>query len=107
MDIKQQQIDKAAYQQGMAQQATIVLENQAYIEAMRTLKDAIYKKWSQCSIRDPETQKELLQMFRMAESFEQILNGMVMTGNFAEKTLDRLNREDNFASKVRQFIRKI
>lgn len=90
-------------QQGV--DAASVLENQAYLDAMKLLRDSIVDKWRACPIRDQEGQKLLLQTMRLADTFEQVLNGMVQRGKMAQHKID-IDAVRN-ESGARKFLRKV
>lgn len=85
--------------------ATQVLENAAYQEAMTLLRDSIVAKWKEVSLRDQEGQRLTLQMMKLADTFEQLLGGFVEAGKFASHKLeiDRLRDE----SPARKIMRRI
>lgn len=68
--------------------AASVLDNPAYIDAMKLLRDSIVDKWKSCPIRDDEGQRLLLQTMRLADTFEQVLGGMVQRGKMAQHKID-------------------
>lgn len=83
------------------QEAAQVLDNPAYQRAMELLKDSIVRDWAKTDVRDVEGQRLLLQFRKTAERFEQILSGMVRTGEFAERKLvDDKARNENRLQRV-------
>lgn len=85
--------------------ASAVLDNAAYQEAMALLKTAVIQQWKESSIRDAEGQRLLLQMARIADQFEGLLAGIVERGKLAKKKIDLDNlRNENEA---RKFMRRV
>jgi hypothetical protein len=86
-------------------EASQVLESQAYQDAMSALKASIVAKWKECSLRDPQGQVLTLQMMKLADTFEELLNGYVEAGKFAAHKLeiDRLRNE----SKAQRLMRRV
>ena len=95
--------DQQTNQRGI--DATSVLENVAFKEALSILKQAVVDQWKDCPVRDKEGQLLLLQLAKLTDKFEGILIGIVETGKLAKHRidLDRLRDE----SKARQFLRKV
>ncbi len=87
------------------QDAAEVLANPAYVDGMATLRASIVDKWKACPIRDKEGQTLLLQTMRLADSFEQVLQGMIEQGKFAQHKLeiDKIRNE----SPMRQAMRRV
>ena len=86
-------------------EASQVLDNPAYQQAMKTLKDEVYAAWKACPVRDKEGQVLLLQLAKLTDKFEGVLQGLVQSGRFAEHQLklDNLRNE----SPARKMLRKI
>jgi hypothetical protein len=82
-------------------EASHVLENSAYQEAMTLLRESIVAKWKEVSLRDKEGQTLTLQMMKLADTFESLLHGFVQAGKFADSKidLDRL-RDEGLARKI-------
>jgi hypothetical protein len=88
-----------------AQEASLVLDNPAYQEAMGQLKEAVVQQWKDCPVRDREGQLLLLQLAKLTDKFEAILKGMIETGKLAQHRID-LDRERN-ESLAKRFLRKV
>lgn len=88
-----------------ATEAAQVLDNPAYQEAMQSLKAAVIQQWRECPVRDREGQLLLLQLAKLTDKFESILNGMLETGKLAQHRID-LDRERN-ESLAKRFLRKV
>jgi hypothetical protein len=86
-------------------EASQVLGNPAYVEAMQMLRQSIVAKWKECSLRDPEGQVLTLQMMKLADTFEALLAGMVEAGKFAQHQID-LNEARN-ESAARKLMRRV
>ena len=95
---EQQQVQRA-------KEALMVLDNEAYKEAMKSLKEAIILQWKECPVRDSEGQLLLLQLAKLTDKFEGILKGMIETGKLAQHKID-IDQERS-ESKVRNWIRKV
>lgn len=79
--------------------ASAVLENAAYREAMDSLRASIVAKWKEVSLRDKEGQTLTLQMMKLADTFEAMLNGYVEAGKFANHKLDLDKMRDESVAK--------
>ena len=88
-----------------ATEAAQVLDNPAYQEAMQSLKAAVIQQWRECPVRDREGQLLLLQLAKLTDKFESLLNGMLETGKLAQHRID-LDRERN-ESLAKRFLRKV
>lgn len=88
-----------------ATEAALVLDNPAYQEAMSQLKTAVIQQWKDCPMRDREGQLLLLQLAKLTDKFESILQGMIETGKLAQHRID-LDRERN-ESIAQRFLRKV
>ena len=88
-----------------ATEAAQVLDNPAYQEAMQSLKAAVIQQWRECPVRDREGQLLLLQLAKLTDKFESLLNGMLETGKLAQHRID-LDRERN-ESIAKRFLRKV
>jgi hypothetical protein len=86
-------------------EASQVLGNPAYVEAMQMLRQSIVAKWKECSLRDPEGQLLTLQMMKLADTFEALLSGMVEAGKYAQHQID-LDEARN-ESTARKFMRRV
>lgn len=95
---EQQQVQRA-------REASLVLDNPAYQEAMGQLKGQVIAQWKECPVRDREGQLLLLQLAKLADKFEGLLAGMVETGKLAQHRID-LDRERNETLSQR-FLRKL
>lgn len=86
-------------------EASAVLENAAYQQAMAMLKSSVIANWKDCPVRDKEGQLLLLQLAKLTDKFEAILCGLVESGKLAKHRidLDALRNE----SKVRSLLRKV
>lgn len=79
--------------------ARLVLENPAYQAAMQAIQQQVVTAWAECSVRDTEGQKLLLQLHKLTKKFEGMLSGMVETGTLAQLDLDA-ERDESKAQKL-------
>jgi hypothetical protein len=95
--------DQQISQQGL--DARLVLDNEAYKQAMTALRAQVVDQWKSCPIRDQEGQLLLLQLAKLADKFEGILAGMVEAGKFAHHkiALDDARNE----SGTRKLMRRV
>ena len=86
-------------------EAQAVLDNEAFKQAMDSLKTSVLEQWKAAPIRDKEGQVLLLQLAKLTDKFEGLLVGMVKNGEFAQRKidLDRLRDEP----KARTFMRRV
>lgn len=85
--------------------ASAVLDNAAYQEAMALLKASVVEQWKGCSISDREKQVLFLQMARLADTFEGLLGGLVERGKLAKRKIDLDDARDE--SPARRFFRRV
>ena len=88
-----------------AREASAVLENKAYQEAMQSLREDIIFEWKKCPIRDKEGQTLLLQLVKLTDKFEGFLNGRIESGKMAQRKIDLDIARDESA--VQRFARKV
>lgn len=86
-------------------EASQVLDNQAYKDAMQSVKDQVVQQWKDCPVRDVEGQRLLLQLAKISEKFEATLAGMIEAGKFAQHKIDLDAMRDE--SKARQMLRRV
>lgn len=94
--------------QQTAQQGTEaqrILDSEVYKDAMAAMKLQIIEQWKACPVRDKEGQVLLLQLAKLADKFEGILNGVVQTGKFAQHQIDIDSLRDE--GRARQFFRRV
>ena len=85
--------------------ATAVLDNVAFKEAMELLKSSVIDQWKACPIRDREGQLLLLQLARLADKFEGLLVGTVERGKLAQRKIELDELRDE--SQARRFFRRV
>lgn len=88
----------------IARNAGEVLANEAYTNAMASLKTQIVAQWKDCPVRDKEGQLLLLQLAKLADKFEALLAGYVEAGKLAQHKID-LERERN-ESAAQRIVRR-
>ena len=86
-------------------EAALVLENEAFKDAMQGLRTSVVEEWKKCPIRDKEGQLLLLQLAKLTDKFEGMLIGMVEGGKYAthQIKIDDLRNE----SKSRKLLRRV
>ena len=86
-------------------EASQILGSAAYQEAMTALRQTIVNKWKEVSLRDKEGQTLTLQMMKLADTFEGLLNGYVEAGKFAAHQLELDAARDE--SPARRIMRRV
>ena len=86
-------------------EATQVLENQAFKDAMQSLKAQVIDQWKACPIRDREGQVLLLQLVKLADKFESLLIGAVESGKMAQHKINIDSERDESAA--RRLMRRV
>ena len=81
-------------------------ESPAFVEAMALLKSSVITQWKESSIRDREGQLLLLQLARLADTFEGLLVGIVERGKMAQHKIeiDQLRDENKARSMLRRVM---
>lgn len=72
----------------IANQATEVLDNEAFKLAIERMHTSIIQQWENCPVRDKEGQTLILQMKKVAKLFETNLYDMVRAGKDAQNKID-------------------
>lgn len=85
-------------------EASQVLDNPAFKEAIDTLKMDIVTEWKRCPVRDKEGQMLLLQLIKLADKFEGMLIGRIESGKLAQHKIDIDSARDE--SIIRKWARK-
>lgn len=90
----------------MGRSASEVLENQAFQEAMRLLREAVVQQWKECPVRDKEGALLLLQLAKITDKFEGLLSGLIEKGKLAQHRieLDALRDESKLQQAKRKFF---
>lgn len=89
----------------LAIDASSVLDNPAYTEAMERLRAQVVEEWKACPIRDREGQLLYLQIAKLADKFEGMLRGYIEGGKLAQHRIDiDAARSD---STVRRWVRRV
>jgi hypothetical protein len=88
-----------------AQDAALVMDNPAYKEAMQLLKESVVQKWRDCPIRDREGQLLYLQLAKLTDTFESLLNGFVQNGRLSQQRIedDKIRNE----TIAKRWLRKV
>jgi len=85
--------------------AAIVLDNEAFKQAMDGLKSQVNAQLLDCPIRDREGMVLLLQLSKLTAKFEGILTGMVANGRFTQVKID-MDKERN-ETRAQKWLRKV
>lgn len=85
-------------------EASQVLDNPVFKEAMDNLKNEIISEWKKCPVRDKEGQLLLLQLIKLSDKFEGMLIGMIEGGKLAQHKIDIDSVRDE--SVLRKWARK-
>ena len=80
-------------------QARMVLENPAYIDAMKRLQDLAHQAFKKTDLRDAEGLKLARQFQAVTDDFEQIMHRMVEGGKLAQINLNR-HRDESAAKQL-------
>jgi len=72
----------------IGESARLVLENPAFNEALRLMRDEAAAAQKKCPIRDEEGQRLLAQAARLTDAVEQTLRGMLEAGKMAKAQID-------------------
>lgn len=86
-------------------EAQRVLENPAFNEAMRLMRENVFERWKDCPIRDAEGQMLLLQAARIVDNVESTLRGLLEAGKLATAKIEIDNVRNE--SGVRRALRKV
>lgn len=93
-------------QVNIARNASEVLENPAFQEGMKLLRESVVSQWKECPIRDKEGQLLLLQLAKITDKFEGILTGLIERGKLAQHRIDMdaLRDENALKRTARRFL---
>lgn len=89
----------------MGIQARQVLENPAFIEAMRRVHDIAHLQFKKADLRDAEGLKLARQFAAVTDDFEAIMHRMVEGGKLAQLSLDKHRDESSLKRAARRFTR--
>ena len=82
-----------------------VLDNPAFIEAMKRMHDLAHETFKKTSVRDAEGLKLARQFQAITDDFEAIMRRMVEGGKLAQINLDRHRDESGLKRAARRFTR--
>ena len=90
----------------MARNASEVLENPAFQEGIRLLRESVIEEWKKCPVRDKEGALLLLQLAKTTEKFEGLLVGLIERGKLAQHRidLDAVRNENAIQRAARKFF---
>lgn len=84
-----------------------MLGNEAYVQAMASIKQQIVDQWKDCPIRDVEGQRLLLQLAKLAEKFDATLAGYIQSGRLAQRRIDLdSERNENATARAARSVRR-
>ena len=86
-------------------QASEVLDNPAFQDAMKSLKDMAFAQFKRTDLRDAEGLRLARQFCTVTDEFEEILRRMIGGGKLAEVNLDRHRNEATARRVLRQVMR--
>lgn len=86
-------------------EASQVLNNPAYQEAMQLLRESIVAKWREVSVRDKEGLVLTHQLMTLADTFEGLLGGFVEAGKLAQHKIELDQARDE--SVARRIMRRV
>lgn len=86
-------------------EARLVLDNPAFNEALRLMREDAIAQWKACPIRDREGQLLLLQAAKLTDKVENTLRSMLEAGKLAHAKLNIDDVRDE--SRVQRFARKV
>lgn len=89
----------------MGIQARQVLENPAFIEAMRRVHEIAHLQFKKADLRDAEGLKLARQFAAVTDDFEAIMHRMVEGGKLAQLSLDKHRDESGLKRAARRFTR--
>lgn len=91
--------------------AAQVLENPAFNEALRLMREDVIRQWRACPIRDQEGQMLFLQAAKITDKVEATLRGMFEAGKLANAKVNiddaRSNGEYRPESRIKRALRAI
>lgn len=89
----------------MGIQARQVLENPAFIEAMRRVHEIAHLQFKKADLRDAEGLKLARQFAAVTDDFESIMHRMVEGGKLVQLSLDKHRDESDLKRAARRFTR--
>lgn len=95
MSTEQEQRKKATAAQTRASQATELLNNPLYIEAVTVMRAAMYGEFEDTKLDDADSRHELWQRMQLMKSFQGYFEKIVKEGNKGTQTLKMLDDRPN------------
>lgn len=83
-----------------ADQAKLVLDNEAFQQAFADIKQEITEQWTQSPARDPDGRERLWLMLKLLEKVELCLKSSLDSGKLAKKELEY---QESLAKKVKEW----
>ena len=92
----------------LGRDAQSIVDNAAFQNAFKAVKEKIVAQWKNTPIRDTQDQTLLLQIARVADIFESALIGTIEAGKFAQNSIDLKNAkaEKSAVGRTVEFFRK-
>jgi hypothetical protein len=97
-------IDKTEQELRRAERATAILDNDAFMDALKFMRDEAMTTFKDCPIRDTQGMQLIQMHLKCIDKFEASLRGWVETGKMAKYSQDR-SKAGNFAEKAANILR--
>lgn len=90
----------------LGSEAALLLDNPAFNEAMKRLRDDVSAQWMNAPVRDLEGQRLLLITAKIVEKFDATLRGLIQSGNLAQSKIEvnDMRDESNVRRMARHFV---
>ena len=95
MTTEKEQRQKATAAQSRANQATDLLSNPLYIEAVTVMRAAMYGEFEDSKLADTDTRHELWQRMQLMKSFQNYFEKIVKEGERGTQTIKMLDDSGN------------
>ena len=89
----------------MGKEASLLLENPAFTEAMSRMREDVRRQWMEAPVRDAEGQRLLLITAKLVEKLDGTLRGMVEAGKLAQSRMDVNDLRDE--NGIRRAVRRM
>ena len=95
MSTEKEQRQKATAAQSRANQATELLDNPLYIEAVTVMRAAMYGEFEDSKLADADSRHELWQRMQLMKSFQNYFEKIVKEGERGTQTIKMLDDSGN------------
>jgi hypothetical protein len=95
MSTEEEQRKKATLSQQRANQATELLANPLYIEAVTVIRASMYGEFEDSKLADEDARHELWQRMQLMKSFQGYFEKIVKEGRKGTQTIKMLDDENN------------